>query len=821
MKKYILLFSLSLMMCFGSLNGQNYSAISTSEYGHPSDSNAIDFNRGWQFAKSSAERPLDFLADKQEPESVITPHTWNADDMIEGINKKDQYLGTGWYVKTFGDPLLEEGQRLCIEFEGIALSSKIWVNQTYVGGKNDGYLGFRVDITDALVSGENTMYVRANNEYNVLQIIPFKTDWNKYGGIHRPVWAYIENETHIDYAGVELRQMRGEDVNGKISMDYTILTHVSENSIGGNEVLIRHRLFDDQKNQVGSVTEKHLNTRFGLDNQSFSGKLKMVDPVLWSDKHPYLYKLITEVLDAETNQVLDTEITMVGFRYFEFNKDQGFVLNGEKTWLLGVNEHIFYPGLGSAVNERYYQDEIRIMKEMGCNFLRTSHYPRPKYFMDLCDQHGILVIAEQPYWHGSIKSESGEVLITNIKYTISDFVRKTANHPSLVAYNTVNEIALAPKDDPGIGHLEPGDPRREAWLQQSTEWPYMRRACGAMIDEFHKYDNTRPVSLIIGGAWKLNLDAGLPQLADIVGYNGGANRQVGSDKLEHNGAKADWVPKVVKQLYPNSIHLGTEGMINHFKALRGDWEAQYEAWEQQANAWNGLYSYEWYAGIAMWCLSEYSSSGFNGKHGVVDKYRLPKETYHFYKAMWGEDPNIHIFGHWNWEEGALVDIPVFTNGENVELFLNGEPLLNGENKKDEWLNLPNPPTVWENVKFVPGTLRAVATVDGKKIEHRIVTHGEAASIELELSNNKINADGRDISYVTLTILDEEGIRCFLWNGEVKVQVEGAARRGGAETLKVTAGVARFALRNDGSAGRIGVTVSGPKLVVGKASLEAF
>ena len=409
----------------------------------------VDFNRGWTFVKSSAQWTDDFASEGKAMKPVILPHTWNADDMGPGL--KDPYIGGGWYRKSFVTPSLKAGQRLLIEFEGVNNSSKVWVNGGYAGGRNGGFLSFLLDITDLLDEGENTILVRANNSYKLEAAMPVWIGWDRYGGITRPVWLHIREHSYIACAGVEIR-------TPEVSVDSAVTvvrTHVEETTIGGLELMVRHTLTSPSGKMV-SATTTPMKTRYSLTN-TIEVKLSAVKkPQLWSDIKPVLYMLRTEVL--EDGKMIDSQEDRIGYRFFNFDPDEGFTINGKPTKLKGANIHIFFPGLGNALPERFHLEDMKLMKKMGCNYMRTSHYPRPKATLDACDELGILMMEEQPYWHGSVRASGGEEAIDTASRLIRDMVRQHGSHPSIIAWNTVNEIMIAPSYKPGVGHLPPGHP---------------------------------------------------------------------------------------------------------------------------------------------------------------------------------------------------------------------------------------------------------------------------------------------------------------------------------------------------------------------------
>ena len=294
----------------------------------------IDFNSDWSFVKSNAEWIVDFIEENKAMKPVFLPHTWNADDMGPGLI--DPYIGSAWYKKQFSAPKLYEGQRLLIEFEGVNNCHKVWVNGGYAGGRDGGFLANRIDVTDFLIDGKNTMLVRVDNSYDVKAGMPQWIGWNRYGGITRPVWMYIREHAFIECAGVEIRTPEvSED-----SATTIVKTHIVETERSGADLEIKHTLFSPEGKVVSTASE-HINSGFYMNTVEI--KLPtVIHPKLWSDISPVLYTLKTEILEDE--KIIDTQENRIGYRFFNFDPDNGFTLNGKRTKLKGANIHMFFPG---------------------------------------------------------------------------------------------------------------------------------------------------------------------------------------------------------------------------------------------------------------------------------------------------------------------------------------------------------------------------------------------------------------------------------------------------------------------------------------------
>jgi len=787
----------------------------------------IDFNRGWEFAKSDAEWADDFIAEGQASlvvrpaltgvaedsamENVILPHTWNAEDMLPGGTSP--YVGPGWYRKAFVAPELEPGSRLLLEFEGVTNCHKAWVNGGYAGGRDGGFLTTFMDVTELLIDGENTVLVRADNSYGFRAAMPRNIDWNRYGGITRPVWMHVREHAYLACAGVEVRT---PEVSAERART-VVRAHVEETSLGGTSLEVRHTLVSPNGEMV-STTVTLMKTRYSLTNTVEVELPPVENPELWSDVTPALYTLRTEIV--EDGRVIDSEERRVGYRFYSFDADKGFSLNGRPTKLRGANIHIFFPGLGNALPERFHIDDMRLMKDMGCNYMRTSHYPRPKACLDACDELGIMVLEEQPYWHGSLRAPGGEAAIENAGVIVRDMVRHHGSHPCIIAWNTVNEIMLAPAYKPGVGHLEPGDPRREAWKINPKEYPYIRRHLQRMVDAFKDADPDRPVSMVVGGGWQKNDDAGLTSMADIVAYNGGAMNLTDDFTGPETGKPYEFRPDYYRELYPERVHIMSEGVLNDVTFERGDWAREERAWRRSARYWSVMYERPWFSGGSMWCFTDYSANGEIRLHGAVDRHRLPKDLYRFYEAMWADHPVLHILGHWNHEAGSSREVAVFTNCADVELLVNGRSLGPGASCEEEYPGIPHAPLVWKDVSFEAGALETRGRYGDRQLTDTRTTAGAPAMVTLAASNGTIIADGRDISYIDITVRDAEGNRCYASGGSVSIAVAGAAVLGGPAEVEAPAGLARVAIRSNGKAGDVTVTATGPGLDEGFLALKA-
>ena len=395
-----------------------------------------DFRTGWRFCKGEIDMAAALEFDDSEWEEVIVPHTWNADDMFPGKSPEEAYIGPAWYRKRFTAAKLENGGRLFLLFEAIANVSEVYVNGCFLGGSEGGFLSFRLDITNALGDREeHIVAVRVDNSFYKGKMPPQTHDWEKYGGMYRPVWLLEKGGAFFVHKSIRIETPEVNESRGRV----TARVRVCEQGTRTRPLIIRHIIKDPARKEIAHL-EDTITTRRGATVESNVEFDPIQSPRLWSPETPNVYQIETVLLNGDVE--LDRESNPLGFRWFEFDADKGFSLNGKSMKLQGVNMHQEYPGLGWACPERYHRREAEMVKSAGMNFMRTSHYPRNERFLDACDELGIMVMEEQPFWHGSLRVSHGEDLIRAARRFSRDMVEQHGNHPSIIMWNTVNEVML-------------------------------------------------------------------------------------------------------------------------------------------------------------------------------------------------------------------------------------------------------------------------------------------------------------------------------------------------------------------------------------------
>lgn len=731
----------------------------------------VSFNEGWRFLKQEAEgaERLEFADSGWR--MLDLPHDW----AIEGpFDRKYNphcgglpFYGVGWYRKHFSLPAEARGKYYEIEFDGAMSNSRVWLNGHELGGRPYGYIGFGFDLTPLLQYGEqeNVLAVRLAPEDD-------SSRWYPGAGIYRNVWLDITDAVHIARWGTYITTPR-------VSADKTavaVRTEIENRRAGPARITLETSILDADGREAGRATVERT---IPSGKQSIDTTIDLARYHRWDIDSPYLYSAISTV--REGNRVVDRYVTPFGIRTIEFDKAKGFLLNRRHLKLQGVCLHHDLGALGTAVNRRATERELQILKGIGVNAIRTSHNPPSPELLEFCDRLGLLVMDEAfDMWqtpkvrngHGKYFDQWGEI-------DLRDMIRRDRNHPSIVLWSIGNET-----------------------LEQSSPdgWKTARR----LTDICHQEDPTRPVTAGFN-EWADAIKNKLADQVDIPGFNYGAAHyeQILS---EH----PNWI--VVASETSSCVssrgvyHLPIEKYEKHeslqltsYDVIAPDWayapDVELAAQEKMPNilgefVWTGFdYLGEPTPYFADRGSSEKDWPARSSYFGIVDLAGFPKDRYYLYKSVWTGEPMVHILPHWNWagHEGQNIPVLVYTNCDQVELFLNGKS-LGRKVGRSEPVELPVGPNVSQDGKFSskyrlgwqapyhPGTLRAVAYKSGKPAATAEVrTAGNPARISIIPDRKEIVADGDDLSFVTVRIEDKDHNPCPAADNLVKFKVEGAGR----------------------------------------------
>jgi len=694
----------------------------------------ISFDAGWKFLLGDNPEAKAANYNDTQWRTLNLPHDWSIEGNFDEKNPTTQAegglpAGTGWYRKTFKLPETAVNKKTFIDFDGIYHNSEVWINGHYLGKRPNGYISFRYDLTPYLHFGaqKNVIAVRVDNSDQP------NSRWYSGSGIYRNVWLVTVNQTYILNWGVYITTPNISPKSAGVNIRTTIHAPALAN-------LKLQTLISDQ---AGKVVASRVTA---VTDTLVAQNLTVSDPKLWSVNRPYLYKVTLKIISG-SGRVLDNYSATTGIRYFNFDADKGFSLNGRNMKILGVCLHHDEGALGAAVNTRAIERQLQILKAMGCNAIRTSHNPPAPELLNLCDKMGFLVMDEAfDMW---VKKKSKfdyhqDWAQWHVK-DLQDQVLRDRNHPSVFMWSIGNEI-------------------REQF--DSTGISIARELAGIV----KKLDNTRPVTSALSE----------PDPKKNFIYQSGALDVVGLNY--HQEVYADF-----KKNYPGQKFIGTENMSalatrGHYdmpsdsirrwpkdgKTPLKDGNADYtvSAYDNVSAYWGSTHEetwkiikkYDFLSGLFIWTGFDYIGEptpylwpARSSYFGIVDLAGFPKDVYYMYQSEWTNKPVLHLLPHWNWQPGQTVDVwAYYNNADEVEAYLNGVSL--GVRKKQG----DNLHVMWR-VKYQPGVLKAVSRKNGKVVlTTQVVTAGKPYRIVLKADRSRIQADDKDLSYVTVTVQDSNG-----------------------------------------------------------------
>lgn len=649
----------------------------------------ISFNRGWKFAKGAHPGAYAVNTKTDLWEAVDVPHCWNATDVYDSRNVFDgyeintwYYRGPGWYRKEFtlGDEF--RGRRVWVTFEGAFQKADVWLNGKALGRHTGGYTGFTFEMTGSLApgGGKNVLAVKVDNSYDV-DIPPHSADYAMYGGLYRDV--YVTATDRIALAGaVRVNPAVRGGRDGEITVSATV-----DNATRNVEAVeVKNVLVNPGNEIVASFSQ--MVTVPALKARAFSqssGVIRGVD--LWSPDRPVLYTLHTTIVRG--GRLVDHLQTRIGFRWYSFDPDSGFFLNGERLRLQGVNRHQDYPMLGIALPDSLHVRDMALIKELGANFVRLAHYPQDPSVLDACDSLGLLVWEEIPV----VNSVGGPEFTANARTMMREMIERDANHPSIILWGIANECLM--------NFAESGAVSRVRTLLTGLH---------ALAKELD------PVRLTAQAHNDL-LDGSIADITDVLGRN----RYFGW----YTENMADFGPELEKEHRENPKRVlliseyGAESKrgyhVDHPKRFDHSEDYQLQFHEYY---WETIRSAPYVAGSLVWAGFDFGSPFKVGniprinQKGIWDAWRQPKDLYYFYRSQWSTDPMVYIVSHTRRQitgpENGPISIRVYSNCSAVELFVNGKSIGKQEGRRV---------SLWDVIlNRGPNTLRAVGTSPTRLVE---------------------------------------------------------------------------------------------------------
>lgn len=660
-------------------------------------------NDGWKFTKGSPFEAQLTGCDDSSWETVNIPHTWNdkdADDETPGF-----YRGPVWYRKQLFIDKSQEGRQAVIYFEGANQEVRFYLNGQFVGEHKGGYTRFCFDITSHLRYGqENLFAIYVNNVYNP-NIPPLSADFTFFGGIYRDVYLQFMNPVHIatnDYASSGVYIRTPEVNNSAASVEITTL--LTNDMPQATEIRVENIICDADGKEV-KKTQAEVKLAAGETKTDISKKIKIDSPRLWDIDDPYRYMVYTRILDKRKGTLLDEVVNPLGLRWFKFDSEKGFFLNGKGRKLIGTARHQDYFQKGNALRDELHVQDVLLLKEMGGNYLRVSHYPQDPVIMEMCDKLGIVTSVEIPVVNAVTETE--EFLHNSVEMA-KEMVRQDFNRPSVMIWGYMNEIFLRRPYTEG--------------KQLEDYYRFTEKVARALEATIREEDPSRYTMMAYHNMPQYYEDAHLTEIPMIQGWNlyqGWYEPDINEFQRLLDRAHKVYKGKV---LMVTEYGPGVDPRVHSYQPERFDFSQEYGL-VYHKHYLNEMMKHPFVAGSSLWNLNDFYSESrvdavphVNNK-GVVGLNREKKDVYWFYKTALSRRP-ILVIGNREWKSrGGVVNtaqkeciqsVPVFSNAEEVELFVNNKSL--GKKKIEDNYAL-------FDVPFVGGEnlLEAVAVTGGNKL----------------------------------------------------------------------------------------------------------
>ncbi len=641
------------------------------------------------------------------------PHDWAVelpfvrDDDLKShgykpLGRRYPETSVGWYRHEFDIPASDAGRRVSVEFDGAFRDVFVFVNGCFIGRNDNGYVPFHFDITDFLaIGGRNYIVLRVDAS--------FGDGWFYEGaGIYRHVWLTKTDALHL---GKWESYVRSEV--SKNSAALTLSTVVVNQGRAAAGASVSWKILDPSGKQVATAETSALQVAAD-GSAAFTTTAKLAPPALWSPDTPNLYT--AEVSVTSEGKVVDAENITFGIRTAQFTADQGFFLNGQNIKIQGTCNHQDHAGVGAALPDRLQYFRAAVLKQMGCNGVRTSHnMPTPEW-VEACEHLGLLMMCETRQM-----SSSPEGLAQ-----LEVMVKRYRNSPCIILWSVGNEE----------GQLQ---------SRMAEEGAKIART---MVDRCHELDPTRVVSAAVNG----DNSKGVSDAFDIIGFN------YNLPSPDHYHEKHPEKP-VYGSETASAISTRGEYTTSKLRNTLSAYDLNQPGWGETAENWWTFYgTREWEAGGFAWTGFDYRGEptpygwpSINSQFGIIDMCGFPKDTFYYYKSWWGKDPVLHLFPHWNFEgrEGDEIPVWVHSNLDSIELFVNGQ----SQGSK----NVPHLGHVEWKIRYEPGSIEARGTKDGKVVlTDKRETTGGAVAIRLTADRTEIDANGEDVAVITVEALDKDG-----------------------------------------------------------------
>ena len=723
--------------------------------------------KGWKFTKgevSNAEAPS-FNDTKWE--TVTIPHDWaifgpfdkNNDLQNVAVTQNFEtqaslktgrtgglpYVGTGWYRTTFHST---PGKQTTLIFDGAMSEARVFVNGKEACFWPYGYNSFYCDVT-GLVNEDgknNVLAVRLENR-------PQSSRWYPGAGLYRNVHVVTTEKIHVPVWGTQITTPFVKDEYASVCLHTTILNAEK------TELTVTTDIVDAD----GQVVSTKTNKGYINHNQPFTQNFIVEQPKLWSPETPILYKAVSKIYAGDT--LLDTYTTRFGIRTIEYVPDKGFYLNGKRRKFQGVCNHHDLGPLGAAVNVAALRHQLTLLKDMGCDAIRTSHNMPAPELVELCDEMGFMMMLE-PFDEWDIaKCDNGYHRFFNewAEKDMVNMLRQYRNNPCVVMWSIGNEVP--------------------------TQWsPEGYKVAKFLQDICHREDPTRPVTCGMDQV-KSVLANGFAAMLDIPGLNYRAHMyDEAYERLPQNLILGSETSSTVSSrgVYKFPVERKAGAMYDDHQS--SSYDLEYCSWSNIPDIdFARAEDHDWTIGQFVWTGFDYLGEpspydtnawpNHSSMFGIIDLASIPKDRYYLYRSVWNKEAEtLHILPHWNWEgrEGEKTPVFVYTNYPSAELFINGKSYGRQTKRKDGTVE-NRYRLMWYDAVYQPGEVKVVAYDEqgNPAAEKTIRTAGKPHHIELVTDRTSLQADGKDLAYVTLRIVDKDGNLCPNDGRLVSFKVKGA------------------------------------------------
>ena len=720
----------------------------------------VCINKDWKFTLRDDPQFRDSAYNDASWRTLNLPHDWSIEGAIDkSIGGSGGFfpIGIGWYRKTFSLPESMKGKQLIVQFDGIYMNSEVWVNGQFLGRHPYGFTTFQYDLTEYVKSDKgaiNTIAVRVDNS------VKESTRWYTGSGIYRNVWLIATNFVHFNNGkGVYITTPEANSEKAIVNVHYDFASNFytlealqkwKENVYAKQaevtkKLIIRSTIVDKQGTEIAKTESVKDWDQFQANNL-VNQQIEMKNPKLWSVHSPTIYYLKSEII--VDGKVMDDQITSFGIRKLEYIPNKGMFVNGKMEKLKGVCVHQDVGSFGVAVPIQVWHQRLMKLKEMGCNAVRTSHHPFAPEFYDLCDSIGMYIMDEAfdewtrgwPYNYtenNQGKSRNGYHLFFDqwSETDLKAMLQRDRNHPSIIMYSIGNEI--------------PDQKNAEGY-----------KIAQKLVAVCHAEDITRPVTSGCDQYMEAT-NNGFMDALDISGYN----------YIDRHFKDKMYEPEHTKR--PDKLCIGTETSrtARNFTAYRDN------DYVVGGFIWVGL---EYFGESEI-----YPQRGWT--RGLMDIAGFEKPVFYQYKSFWNDKPTIHLVVEhkekgvaqpelkWNWKSTDSLTVNVYSNCDQVEVFLNEHSLGKRPIDKNTYVGL------WP-IHFKAGTLKAIGYKGNKKVSEDVLkTSGEAVRMVAKQSKNALIADGNDMSLIEITLTDKNGIPVYDADNKIFVNVTGEGSLAGIDT----------------------------------------